>query len=512
MHIQTISLFKTVYKKAEYAHECSNLVKILNVTKKDVENRLYEILPIENLYPKLRVKRGLINGLGSVFKAITGNLDASDGERFESLIQKLNSNQIKLQKQIVDTHSISNVLITKFNQSLNEIYHHEESLRSKLLVVETFMNKAVEERGMRITKESILELINIYQIINVKLQDVQNSITFSKLRTLHSSIIKQKDLLHELLLFKLKSNQFPVELNLDNIYIFEKLITISAYIYDNRLTFILTIPVSFKTKFLYYELIPVPKLISRQSSLFAVIIPNSKTILKSEMYFSYDPIGCEKLANTYFCATANLRQNPENEDSCEMSILNSKSNHNCKIIQLHLAEPIIYQLGNINKWIAVFPNLTRIKTECNEKQTQKLLQGAYLIKIPSGCNVETPDHILNNQNLEINDDAQTFDFEIKDAKIIKGKINLTMEHLKPYLQGFPSLDKIDALEELEFTNNWNYWNIFTYIVILIIIVFLFGKFLRCIIPILEKRKNRRIPTQENIELSNLPLAANVART
>lgn len=40
------------------------------------------------------------------------------------------------------------------------------------------MYKAVEEREMRITKDAILELINIYQMISERLQDVQNSITY----------------------------------------------------------------------------------------------------------------------------------------------------------------------------------------------------------------------------------------------------------------------------------------------------------------------------------------------
>lgn len=68
-------------------------VQILNITKKDAENRLYDILPIVN--PKLCVKRGLVNILASVFRAITGNLDAPDGERFEDLLKKLKSNQIQ---------------------------------------------------------------------------------------------------------------------------------------------------------------------------------------------------------------------------------------------------------------------------------------------------------------------------------------------------------------------------------------------------------------------------------
>lgn len=40
-----------------------------------------------------RNKRGLINVLGSVFKFVSGNLDASDGERYNAAIKELQTNQ-----------------------------------------------------------------------------------------------------------------------------------------------------------------------------------------------------------------------------------------------------------------------------------------------------------------------------------------------------------------------------------------------------------------------------------
>ena len=65
----------------------------------------------------MRTKRGLINGLGSIFKSISGNLDYADGERYDKLIQELQNNQINLVNNIKNqnTHLLTNLTI-QFNR------------------------------------------------------------------------------------------------------------------------------------------------------------------------------------------------------------------------------------------------------------------------------------------------------------------------------------------------------------------------------------------------------------
>ena len=46
-----------------------------------------------------RNKRGLINGLGSIIKSITGNLDSQDAERYDEIFRKIEENQKILEKQ-----------------------------------------------------------------------------------------------------------------------------------------------------------------------------------------------------------------------------------------------------------------------------------------------------------------------------------------------------------------------------------------------------------------------------
>lgn len=84
LYIKSKNISETIIPNSEYLFETSNYFKILKLIQDRVETKIVEILPHPN-----RIKRGLINALGSVFKAVSGNLDASDGERYEKLIAEL---------------------------------------------------------------------------------------------------------------------------------------------------------------------------------------------------------------------------------------------------------------------------------------------------------------------------------------------------------------------------------------------------------------------------------------
>lgn len=73
----------------------------------NIESKLFYLFPEHNY---IREKRGLINGLGSIVNAITGNLDADDAIKFEQQISSLKSYAKRSQQ----------------NQKLNNGKHYEK--------------------------------------------------------------------------------------------------------------------------------------------------------------------------------------------------------------------------------------------------------------------------------------------------------------------------------------------------------------------------------------------------
>jgi len=61
---------------------------------------------IEILIPSGKQKRGLVNGLESIVKSITGNMDAIDGQEIEEKIDLLKEKRKKLNKCVTGLRSI----------------------------------------------------------------------------------------------------------------------------------------------------------------------------------------------------------------------------------------------------------------------------------------------------------------------------------------------------------------------------------------------------------------------
>lgn len=151
-------------------------------------------IKINNLFVHRRNKRGLINGLGNIIKAITGNLDSEDAERYEKLFEKINNNQKLLQKQNLETIKLNKEMIDKFNKQLENIKYNELILESRIKQINQFVQETLDWKTITLIKsifnQLILLTINLNEIIN----EIETSLTFCNLNKVHSSIITLKEL------------------------------------------------------------------------------------------------------------------------------------------------------------------------------------------------------------------------------------------------------------------------------------------------------------------------------
>lgn len=372
------------------------------MTKEKVEIKLKEILP----HPQ-RTKRGLINGLGSIFKSISGNLDAADGERYDNLIRQIQNNQNKLAAGIAKQNSISTDIINKFNLTIQQISHNEKALQSEIERIAAIAEQNLKRKNSNFIKDILNQIINMYEIINSILQDIENSITFTRLNIMHPSIIKTVDLFKELL--KLKKNiqpgQLPFEVTLQNTLLAEKLIEIECYILNNKITYLLRLPIMYPETFNYYHLYPIPVY---SQSQFKAIIPNNKYLLKNKLYFTFESDKCTKLAPQYFaCKKLDIKEIDENSP-CEIQLLDIKNTSACKRTQIKITRPIIKQLEESTQWIGMFPSKQAITMKCQQQEEVQKLIGTYLINIPIGCEVITAQEKINNKEQALNQNEPIF--------------------------------------------------------------------------------------------------------
>ncbi|KAG5870841.1 hypothetical protein JTB14_029547 [Gonioctena quinquepunctata] len=149
----------------------------------------------QSIYPLHRRKRALINALGSIVKAISGNLDQDDAEKYDSAIFTLQRNQVNVIQQMNRHVSLSTKLTGNFNTTVNLITHNQEVIALEIEKVHSELNTFVYNFNDYMITRNILDQLSLsLQITLQLLTDLGNAITFARMNTLHDSIIKPDEL------------------------------------------------------------------------------------------------------------------------------------------------------------------------------------------------------------------------------------------------------------------------------------------------------------------------------
>lgn len=390
LHLKAQNITNILTTHTEYLDDNAIHLQILGISQTRVENKIKEIVPQSQ-----RIKRGLVNMLGSVFKAVTGNLDALDGERYDQIIKQIQSNQNQLAENAFKQNSISLQIISKFNKTVEQVGKHEKLLESKIKQISYIMQKTTFKENSIYIKNVLSEIINLYTYIDSLLQDVENSITFCKLKTIHPSIIKTEDLFLELksLEKRVGTEQMPIKPELDNIHLYEDIIDIECFIHNNKITYLLHIPITRKEQFELYHLYSTPIL---KESRFKTILPRNKFLIKSKLHFAYQTQGCQKISSQqYFCNSKDLTEIDEKNCPCAVCLLSQiRECSGCQPIEIQIEEPIVNQLSNSHQWLIVSPKKQKVKLQCPTQIEALNLFGTYIVDIPRGCEFSINDQFI----------------------------------------------------------------------------------------------------------------------
>lgn len=490
LHLKSQNITNLISLHKEYFAESVNYLKILNLVQTRVENKIKEIIP----HPE-RIKRGLINILGSVFKAITGNLDATDGDRYERIIKELQTNENKLADSISKQNSISINVINKFNYTIEQVNKHEKLLESKINQISLIIQKTTFRENCLYIKDVLNQIINIYEIIDSTLQDIENSITFCKLKIMHPSIIRTEDLYTELnnLQKRLSSGQMLTKINFENIFLYEKLINIEGFIINNKITYLLHIPITLTENFEIFHLYSVPVL---SQSQFKVILPRNKYLVINKLHYTYQDQDCqEALPQLYLCNEKNLKEIQE-YSPCTVNLLSSAKNTSaCEQIETYISQPIINQLANSNKWLVILPKEEVAELSCFNQIENLKLYGTYILEIPNSCQVTIKDRVIINDNKTIVTAIKPILFpDFKEKPTLMPLLNLSfkLEDLK--LDNLQELKYQIISNEPHLTFNQisripSFWTILIYVLLIICCIYLLVKKFCPKLCILRKKDN-----------------------
>ncbi|KAF9419658.1 hypothetical protein HW555_003936, partial [Spodoptera exigua] len=260
---------------------------------------------------------------------------------------KLNNNEILLNRQI---------------EKLNYIFASSSRTNNKILNLEKINSMF-----------NIIEGSSLLSISNV-LDTVLNSILFAKANILHPYVISPKKLYNELSNnSQLKrTNEFPVSLTLQNIHTIIDLSKLTVYYYNNKLMFIIQVPLMSPIKFNLYKNLPLPT-------------PNKLTLKCNNNITDYNILhgtGILYLENNCVAYFQTLQFHPSNvykstvlsqitlsfdltlDDCCKYNILNEST---------HSINPISLSNIDLESLKLASHELENLETEIRNSKNQSLI-------------------------------------------------------------------------------------------------------------------------------------------
>lgn len=266
------------------------------------------------LTPLKRNKRGLINGLGSLVKAVTGNMDAEDareiGKDIENIKIALSTVNTNYQTQDV----FNNEILIRFENITNHINNEQVIITT---FFENMQNKIYKE-------ENTLEKLQYINRINYNLElllnhlnDIIESMLLAKINVIPRFILTEQEI------YKIKmllENQNITIKSEQHIYDLLKMNTLS---YENNIIFTIQIPIFEKDNYKIARLIPLPI-----NNKYFVMIPNY-LIYKNNVNKYYLTQNCPKVDDTFICNKDAYINTPQN-DTCTQQLLDSK-NSSCDV-------------------------------------------------------------------------------------------------------------------------------------------------------------------------------------
>lgn len=425
---------------------------------------------INNLFDHKRNKRGLINGLGSIIKSITGNLDSQDAEKYDKLFEKIKQNQHILQEQNLENIAINKKMILKFNNQIENIQHNELVLKSRIMQIDNIIKSVIDLQNTWFIKDIINQLILLSINLIEILEEIETSLTFCNLNELHSSIITKTELMQ---IIK-DTNQ-----NL-NYWELSSQITSHCKINKNQIEYLLDIPVYYNNvNNRLLQITPIPNIYGNK--MFMINEEKELIILDDKKLFKTHD--CNIIKNKYFCKTNYIET-----DKCIKNIVGHQNNKECEYHVINEAF-IIMRIENVNLAIIASTVNRNIKIKCENKIKYQQIKGVYKFETNKKCQID-------NYNLENTlSKAKEITFENLNFEINQNQFSNKTLNLKQISKENIIIHELPKIHSIETDEDYHsFMNSFVIILIIIIVL----------VIVIYKYKHK-INFKKNVQIQDLEL-------
>lgn len=334
-----------------------------------------------------RTKRGLIDGLGSVIKSLTGNLDYTDAQRYNDAIKVLQEDENKLITEFNSHISLTKDWTVQYETIINSISENQSK-------IESLLNKIRDSDITRDTDlikyahlaQAFLVLTDNVESVFQEIYKLEDALAFIKVKSMPHSILTL-DSIKAILsrLVSLYNKESVLELDAREYY---DVVKIGFFYADNRIVIVYKFPILKPQNYNLFRLSIVPNEYNQ------ILIPPYPLLAIHQKDAKYIVAECPKTSKGYLCDRENNFQSQTSEDCIQQLIITQQQEDKCQPVSIHLEKAALEQLDD-RHYTTYFPNDTKIHLSCGQ-DTYKTLRGSYLVTLPYTCHMKTPDFTISN--------------------------------------------------------------------------------------------------------------------
>lgn len=409
LHIVKLDSYeRTIDRISESLDTLTNFDELkdsINITKIKLQNVKQKL---KTLKPNIRNKRGLVNGLGSFIKIITGNMDARDADRLNKEIDGLKQSQINfntdLNKQILINHK----MIERFENITDHINNQQHSIIGYLKNYQSqFGNKIKLNRDITRHMQYLNQINYNIDLLTNHLSDIAEAIILARLKIISKQILNEEEMVE--IYNSLKIQIIDIKSD-EQIY---EMLELQAYYMKTDIIFNIKIPILSQESYYMAHIIPLP-------------INNTKTlhtkpfIIHNQRKIQYFDEACRKMGKTFYCEES-LYQEEIKDSHCIGNLLQHKPAE-CRLIEgTHISDILQPEPNYV---LLVNVPVTEINSSCEVKNLK--INGTKLIHFEN-CSLEI-NNIIYEDHLSSHWD------EIYIYPLVPTEINYTLTTMDVKLQ------------------------------------------------------------------------------
>lgn len=364
----------TIFKNKPLRQELNDIKIQTDYVKNLTLEKLSELLPSK------RVKRGLLNPLGSIIKLVSGNLDNEDALRYDALISDVRSKQSAVNKKVT--------IIAEMLKSVAQI---SNNTKNNFIQIDKAITDISKQLNSTIDNQSVLKAHNVFnlflhnfQILCAKLEEIENIIAFSKLGMLHQAILDTNELLVLLQTIE-KHNKLIFPANSENILKLEQCIDLKVYVKENQLTFILDIPLVENDVYTYYKILPLP--VTNTLNQTCLILPKFPYLLAKGSKTTSFHRPCREIDELLFLCEEDYSSSLV-KDMCVSNLVTfAEDTTQCVPVPVNI-ENIKVEKIQPDRWMVYTKQRFLLTQSCEQGITYHHLQGTYILTTDDACEAE----------------------------------------------------------------------------------------------------------------------------